>query len=80
MIEGKAAYRYARRRLGFFTYWRCRIEDAVRNEHLVWRSFDAVVAVATVGATAYWGNGWLASCVLMFGLWNFTDGMVRTRW
>ena len=38
MIDGKEAHRYARRRLGFVTYWCCRVEDTVRN-WLVKRDF-----------------------------------------
>lgn len=38
MLEGKAAYQYARRRLGFVTFWSCRVEDTLRN-WLVKRDF-----------------------------------------
>lgn len=31
MLEGKDAYRYARRRLGFIEFWRCRLKDIFRN-------------------------------------------------
>lgn len=42
MLDGNDAYRYARRRLGFVAYWRCRLEDtvtAIRRmpERLAWR-------------------------------------------
>lgn len=84
MLDGKDAFRYARRRLGFVTYWRCRISDASRNAlndpHIVWRVFDVFVTVVALAAVAHWGNGWLAAGVLVYGLWNFTDGMVRARW
>lgn len=36
MLDGKDALRYARRRLGFVTYWRCRIADATSN--FLWRT------------------------------------------
>lgn len=38
MLDGKDVYRYARRRLGFVTYWHCRVEDTMRN-WLVKRDF-----------------------------------------
>lgn len=80
MLDGKDAYQYARRRLGFVTYWRCRIEDATREPKTLWRILDATAGGAVVGLSYSFGTWWLALLVFAFGMWNYIDGQVRARW
>lgn len=50
------------------------------NKHRTWLIVDGLASGLMVAATAHWGNGWLTLAVIAYGLWNYTDGLVRSRW
>jgi hypothetical protein len=58
----------------------------MRNMHVderpkwAWRAADKVIMAAVLGLTWAVGPWWLTVVVLLYGLWNYVDGMVRAEW